>query len=149
MGKVLTLVPIGIALLAACGDGDSRALPTTSISGIHDVKRESVAFGWLHPVTAKVFPDGAEKLGNAHSTISGNTLRGIVTDATVRVRGDDKACVTCHAWAKRESREEFCERVPAFLAQPTSKGDGHDPIEAKPLVLKDLLDRWHAAGCPE
>jgi hypothetical protein len=148
MGKVLALALIGIAVLAGCGDASPR-WSSSNTTATQTNQPESVAYGWTRPVTLKAFADAQDKLGSAHDMMDGHSLRAIVTDTTVRVRGDDKACSTCHEWAKTVSRMAFCERVPAFLAQPTSKGDGHDDVSAKPLVLKDLLDRWHAAGCPD
>jgi len=151
MGKVLALAIIGMGgVLAGCSDASPRWSPSSR--GSSDVQTnlpESVAYGWSRPVTVTAFPDATKKLGNADTMIDGHSLQAIVTDATVRVRGDDQPCSTCHDWAKTMSRATFCERVPAFLALPTAKGDGHDDVSAKPLVLKDLLDRWHAAGCPD
>ncbi|AKV03998.1 hypothetical protein AKJ09_10661 [Labilithrix luteola] len=71
-----------------------------------------------------------------------------MSDPSVRVRGDDEACSTCHAWAPSIDRDAFCARVSSFLAQPTSTGDETDPPNAKPAVLKALLERWQGAGCP-
>jgi len=149
MGKVLALALIGIGVLAGCGDASPRWSSSRDSSAVQTNLPESMTYGWSRPVTVKAFPDATKKLGNADTMIDGHSLHAIVSDANVRVRGDDQACSTCHDWAATATRESFCDRVPAFLAQPTSKGDGHDDVSAKPLVLKDLLDRWHAAGCPD
>ncbi len=139
------------AVLGGCSDGNSKPL----ILNARNTTTESTAnepdpdYGWTRPVTAEVFSAAATKLGSAESALDGHTLQAIVSDATVRVRSDDQACSTCHAWATTISRAAFCARVPAFLALPTAKGDGHDDPSAKPLVLKELLELWHAAGCPE
>lgn len=149
--RVIAVSLVGMGFLAGCTDAPRWALTNESSAATPapSVAEEWAGYGWMHPVTAEVFPDGARKLGRAQSAIDGHSLQDIVTDPAVRVRGDDRACVACHAWATGASRESFCERVPAFLALPTSKGDGHDAASAKPFVLKDLFERWHAAGCPE
>jgi hypothetical protein len=149
MESALALSLLGLGL-CGCSDGRRWALTNeTSSSTTLPSSEEPVGFGWTRPVTAEVFPDAARKLGNAASMIDGHSLRAIVTDASVRIRGDDRACGACHAWVSTATRPSFCERVPAFLSLPTAKGDGHDAASAKPFVLKDLLERWHAAGCPE
>ena len=107
-------------------------------------------YGWSHAISADNFDPAADgKLGGASSSLAGHTLREIVTDPNVRVRGDDRACATCHAWAQEIDRATFCARVPRIVEQPTSKGDGEDPANAKPAVVKDLLQRWYDEGCPE
>jgi hypothetical protein len=140
------------AVLCACSDGSSKPLilnARKTATTDSTPNEPDPAYGWSRPVTAAVFSAAATKLGGAESVLDGHTLQAIVTDATVRVRGDNQACSTCHDWAKTISRAAFCERVPAFLALPTAKGDGTDDPSAKPLVLKELLELWHAAGCPE
>lgn len=148
---VMAMSLAGMGLLSGCADPPRWALTNESSAATPapSAPEEAVGYGWVRPVTAEVFPAAAHKLGSAQSTLDGHSLQDIVTDGAVHVRGDDKACVACHAWASGASRESFCERVPAFLALPTAKGDGHDAASAKPFVLKDLLERWHAAGCPE
>ena len=150
MGKVLAFALAGIGLLAACSDdGATRAIPPVTSKAGTEPSSESVPYGWSRPVTTQAFPDASSKLGHASSAIDGHSLHTIVSSMRVRVRGDDQSCGTCHSWAPDIPRATFCELVPKFVAEPTSKGDGHDPMEAKPLVLKDLLDRWYAAGCPD
>jgi hypothetical protein len=149
----MSFVLLSLVGLAGCGDPGSSprwtAPPTTTTRTQVVGDGGTVAYGWTRPVTTDGFPGAAQKLGRAGSVLAGNSIRAIVTDPNVRVRGDNQACVTCHAWAGAISRETFCDRVSAFVAEPTSKGDDRDPESAKPLVLKDLLDRWEAAGCPD
>lgn len=107
-------------------------------------------YGWSHPISADNFDPAAETtLGAATSPLAGHTLREIVTDPDVRVRGDDRSCGSCHAWAEKSDRAAFCAHVPRFLEQPTSNGDGQDPANAKPRVVKALLERWYDEGCPD
>lgn len=88
-------------------------------------------------------------LGHAEDVIAGHSIRAIVTDATVRIRGDDRACVECHAWATTMDKHTFCvDHIEAFLAQPTLTGSG-DPPNAKPAVLKQILVEWRTRGCPD
>lgn len=149
MAEVTALALIGIGVLAVgCVDASPRWDPGLTSSASEN-QPASVDYGWSHAVTPTAFADASAKLGNASDVLAGHSLHTIVSDASVRVRGDDQACVTCHAWAKTETRADFCARVPAFLALPTSKGNGTDDVSAKPQVLKDLLDRWYAAGCPD
>ena len=128
MGKVLAFA-FGIGVLVGCGDASPR-WSSSNTSATETNQPESVAYGWTRPVTVTAFPNAQEKLGSAHDMMDGHSLRAIVTDTTVRVRGDDKACATCHEWAATASRTSFCARGPAFLQQPTSKGDGHDAVSA-------------------
>jgi hypothetical protein len=150
MPKVHAFVASALAL--ACGCGDASVTSHT----VHVLARSDLAaepahdeYGWDAPISAANFGAAADsKLGSAPHALAGHTLRAIVTDPGVRVRGDGKACTACHAWAPAEARADFCARVPAFLAQPTTKGDGRDPEGAKPAIVKELLRRWHDAGCP-
>jgi hypothetical protein len=150
MRNVYVPTLVGAALLSACGDGTSQAtLGGTTHTQETNATTASLAYGWSRPVTKQAFPAAATKLGSAESILDGHSLQEIVSDAAVRVRSDDQPCVACHAWSTTTSRASFCDRIPAFLALPTAKGNSADPIAAKPQVLKDLLDRWHAAGCPD
>ncbi|WP_394823511.1 hypothetical protein [Pendulispora albinea] len=108
-------------------------------------------YGWSHEIVeGNTSLDVSQRLGRATSMIAGHSVRDIVTNPSVRVRGDDKSCVSCHAWATMVTRTEFCNRyVPVFLALPTSAGKPSDPASAKPQLLKDLLDEWRARGCPD
>jgi hypothetical protein len=129
-------------VLSACGD-------SSAAGDIHTWKhtKTSTVVGWEAPIDASTFPDAENKLGKAESAIAGRTLGAIVTDASVRVRGDDRACVSCHEWAQTDTRAAFCQRVPSFVALPTS-GTSSDPPSAKPLLLKQILQRWYDDGCP-
>ncbi len=136
----------------ACGDASVPGNPHewAGLSTYVDETESDPGFGWTHPVTPANFgAEAARKLGSAESTIAGNSIRAIVVDTSVRVRADDQACASCHAWTTEMDRASFCDRVPSFLEQPTSRGDGSDPANAKPAVLKALLSRWHDAGCPD
>lgn len=82
-------------------------------------------------------------------TIGRYSLSQIVTDRTVRIRGDGRPCVACHSWAEYQDRASFCKRVDAFLGMPTAKGDGTSPPNAKPAALKNLLRDWRDADCPD
>lgn len=148
MRKANATVLLGTVLLCACSDGTATS-PLPQHTSESNATAPSVGYGWTRPVTKGAFSEASTRLGAAESTLEGHSLHAIVADASVRVRGDDKSCVTCHAWAPAVSRASFCERVPAFLREPTSTGAATDAVSAKPLVLKDLLERWHAAGCPE
>jgi hypothetical protein len=108
------------------------------------------AYGWSHTIaTYNTLLPVNEALGHASDTIAGHSLREIVNRADVRVRGDDHACVDCHAWAANISRSEFCDdHVSAFLALPTQTGKD-DPPNAKPAILKELIAGWRARGCPD
>ncbi len=132
-------------LVCGCGDASTAGDIRSWTGGVHTT---NPGYGWEEPIDARDFVGVASKLGHAETTIAGHSLRAIVTDANVKVRGDDQACVACHAWATDSTRANFCARVPDFLAQPTAKGDGHDPSNAKPQILKDILFKWHADGCP-
>lgn len=137
---------LGLTLLVASGCGYGIEPDRTQTES----PEVNVAFGWSRPVTRDNFdPVVANRLGKAASAVDGHTLRQIVTDPTVRVRGDDQACVTCHPWVANVPRRVFCEHVLDFMAMPTAKGDGTDPKNAKPLLFKELLARWRDAGCPD
>lgn len=139
------------AAIVACGDA----------SDPNDVRRweekvpavsawtEKAVFGWNRPITAANFDPAAEEpLGPGAEPIAGLTLRDLVTNPDVRIRGDKNACVKCHDWAAGADCRSFCERVPLLLAQPTSKGDGTDHSNAKPALLKKLVSEWRDNGCP-
>jgi hypothetical protein len=152
MVSLRSVVVLGwIALSSACGDasrpsGWQRETPSVDV----DATESALGYGWDRPITAENFDEAAEtKLGDAPQAIAGETLRAIVTDANVRIRADGAPCSTCHAWASSTDRASFCARVTAFLAQPISKGDGTDPPNAKPPILRSLLSSWQDASCPE
>lgn len=130
--------------------GCSDAGPDPIVAHLPSKKTTStLTYGWSRAITTAAGTAAlGERKGDASDTIAGHTLRQIVVDPEVRVRGDGQACVACHAWATGIDRAAFCDRVPAFLRQPTATG-ATDPENAKPLVLKDLLNRWYVAGCPE
>jgi hypothetical protein len=139
-----------VIMIYACGDasrpGDAHEWPATGV----DSTEAPLGFGWERPITVANFePEASTKLGSASQTLAGNTLRAIVTDPSVHVRSDDKACTACHDWAASIERDAFCDRVSAFLAQPTSKATGSDPPNAKPQILKSLLSMWQTAQCPD
>jgi hypothetical protein len=132
--------------LVACGgtpDGEGGTETTQQAE-------QAIGYGWQRPVTVENFsPAAAQVAGNAKTPLAGHSIGQVVTDPTVRVRKDGNACVTCHTWAAHMDRTAFCARIPQFLAEPTAKGDGTDPIQAKPQALKDLLSKWYEDGCPE
>lgn len=143
---------IAVALSAACGDAslpsDGHTWTTTPASA-RVSGTDAEGFGWTTPMTVQnADPVVGKKLGKAEATLAGHSLRQIVTDPTVKVRADNRACTECHPWAAKETRADFCARIPSFVTQPTSKGDGSDPENAKPQLLKNLLSKWHANGCP-
>jgi hypothetical protein len=115
-----------------------------------EAQESSLPWGWKTPIMQDDTDAVVDrKLGSATSTIAGHSISQIVTNATVRVRGDNAACAKCHTWAAASDRESFCARVEGFLGMPTAKGDGHDAVGAKPAVLKTLLKEWQDADCPE
>lgn len=98
-------------------------------------------YGWFTAVTNQNSGTSAfsTKLGpSATHTIAGHTLEQIVRNPTIVVRGDGKACKTCHAWAESVSKEVFCGKVAAFNSNNT-----------KPQQLKDLFNWWKMRNCPD
>lgn len=150
MKKATAVISTSIVLTCACGDASRPGNAHDWSIGEIATTEPTVAYGWNRPVTAANFdPAAANKLGSASNTIAGKTLREIVTDANVRIRADNQACSTCHTWASSIERTAFCDRVDALVAQPTSKGDGTDPTNAKPEILKSLVSKWKDANCPD
>ena len=96
-------------------------------------------YGWLTTITRQNAPGIAvsTKLSGAEDAIEGNTIKQIVSDATVKVRSDNNACQACHTWAPTISKTDFCNsKVSSFNANTT-----------KPQVLKSLFNTWKSGGC--
>lgn len=113
-------------------------------------RHDDASYGWDAPITEEnVDLPVTQRLGaNAPDVIAGHSLKAIVTDSRVRIRGDGKACVACHEWAKDVSREDYCRtRANAFIALPTATGH-KDPANAKPKVLQQLMLDWQLRACP-
>ena len=148
MAKASTLA-VGALVLAACGDASPPGNVHSWISNSTELPPLNGGYGWDDPITTENFgATAAKKLGQADAPLAGFTLRQIVTDASVRVRSDNKACASCHEWAASETSTSFCARVNAFVALPTSTNEPTDPANAKPSVLKELFSAWVAADCP-
>lgn len=152
VAKLAVVCTGAFVFVAACGDasapGDIHEQHLASAT--EPTETLDPGFGWDRPITAQT--SGGEvtsKLGNASATLAGHSLREVVVDPAIRVRSDDIACTTCHSWAPSVEREAFCARVSSFLAQPTSTGSSTDPPNAKPALLKALLEQWQDAGCPD
>jgi hypothetical protein len=96
-------------------------------------------YGWLTTITRGNSPGIAVniKLSGAEDTIEGNTVRQIVSDMSVKVRSDSKACGECHTWATSISKTDFCNNKVTSFNNSTSK----------PLVLKNLFNTWKSRGC--
>jgi hypothetical protein len=107
------------------------------------------SYGWETAVTNATIGNLGlaigTRLGSAEDAIAGNTLRAIITDPNVKVRGDNQSCQACHGnasvggWAHAENatRESFCELVDDFDAAPS-----------KPQILKALFNNWGQRNCP-
>jgi len=149
MAKARTSALSVLVFASACGDASPPGNVHRWTSNAANLEPPNGGYGWDAPITTENFGKAAtRKFGRAEAALAGHTLRQIVTDASVRVRADGKACTACHTWANSETQASFCARVDAFLALPTSTDEETDPLSAKPTVLKDLLSAWAAAGCP-
>lgn len=140
---------VGAACLGACGEfSEYESIGTASWSATRGraASEPDVDYGWSRAIDSKTLE---RKAGEASSAVAGHSLEEIVTSKSIRVREDDKSCVTCHSWAAWSDRESFCARVDDFVAMPTAKGNASDPASAKPANLKKLLLDWKKAGCPE
>ena len=96
-------------------------------------------YGWFTDITKGNSPGIAVStlLSGAEDKIEGNTVKEIVSDPTVKVRSDNKACTECHTWAASISKTDFCN----------SKVTSFNNNNSKPLVLKNLFNTWKSRGC--
>lgn len=120
----------------------------------YDIIRTSGPYGWYTPVssgnsTLPVTTRLTKGSTTAEDTIAGHTVRWIVTQSNTKVRGDNKACTTCHAWAAGIDKQGFCDKVMNFDSQPTATGQATDETRAKPQILKDLFNDWKSRNCPD